>query len=549
MCTAFAFAEFASRIPVVGGVYTYVYNSSGEFIAYQMAWQGILAPLSASINAIGAVGYFKSFLISCGIDRNKLNNTIWFGYEEPNNILSINLSAPLLILILTLFAIFDVGLSKNFMNYFTIWNISLLLLFIICGMFLIDTDIYIHPCDHIEFGTQCPSNANNSFFPFGIQGTLSGALIASWAFSGVEGIVSLAEECIDPLHDIPRAIYISLSFITVLYISVVMVINGIIPFQALDTQASLSESLSIHNELLLHQMISLGASSTMSILSFASLIGATRGWFRASADGLCFPFFSYIHPRFRTPFYSIVLYSIVGMSACLLFDLRSILTFSSVAALLNLSCVSVGLLIVRYSPPNDHGEDVIYWWNETRIFGLTWMYLFCCLIFSYVGLNKDYFQSHKLFGLWIVLMVIFGLILIGIIVLLGHFHCNYPWIIWVEKFKTYKRNDGIAHKVYFMPGCPYLPCMLILLNSYMIAGIGLKKIGYLIMFLLFGLPVYFCYSYKNSTLRKQRSSKQVSTMIALTAIHHDENINDMDVDDTNDTELLSFNQTLETTVT
>lgn len=158
MCTSFAYAEFASRIPVIGSVYTYVYNSSGEFLAFQMAWQGIFDPLGASVNAIGAVGYFKSFLIACGINRDKLNNSIWFGYKEnEDSFLSINLSAALLILTLTLFALFDIGLSKNFMNYFTVWNISLLVLFIICGSFLIDTDIWIHPCDHIEFGVQCPN--------------------------------------------------------------------------------------------------------------------------------------------------------------------------------------------------------------------------------------------------------------------------------------------------------------------------------------------------------------------------------------------------------
>ena len=237
MCTSFAHAEFASRIPIIGSVYTYNYNSSGEFIAFLMAWQGILDPLSASVNAIGAMGYFKSFLISAGINRDKLNNSMWFGYQKnEDSFISINLAAPLLMLILTLFALFDVGLSKNFMNYFTVWNISLLILFILCGSFLIDSDIWIHPCDHKEFGVECPSDANNSFFPYGFDGTLHAALIATWAFSGIEQIVTVAEECINPIKDIPRAIYYSLLVVALLYIAVVMVINGIIPFQAMDTE-------------------------------------------------------------------------------------------------------------------------------------------------------------------------------------------------------------------------------------------------------------------------------------------------------------------------
>eukprot|EP01083_Nonionella_stella_P165519 550846_1 len=336
MCTAFAHMEFASRIPIIGSVYTYVYNSSGEFLAFEMALQGILDPLTASVNSIGAIGYFKSFLISCGIDRHSLDNSIWFGYKpDEQSFLSINVLAPLLIFTLTMFALFDVGLSKNFMNYFTVWNISLLLLFVLCGSFLVDTDIWVHPCDHIEFGIECKSDAKNSFFPYGIDGTLSGALIATWAFMGLETIVTVAEECVAPIRDIPRAIYISLLFVAVLYVAVIMVIHGMVPFQALDTEASLSESLAVHNELLLHQMVSLGASTTMSILSFASLIGATRRWFRVGVDGLCVHQFAYVHPRFRTPFYTILLYAVISMSVAFLFDLGSILAFGSVAALLN----------------------------------------------------------------------------------------------------------------------------------------------------------------------------------------------------------------------
>lgn len=366
-------------------------------------------------------------------------------------------------------------------------------------------------------------------------------MIASWAFGGVENIVTVAEECVNPIKDIPRGIYISLLIVTLLYIAVVMVINGIVPFQALDTEASLSESLAIHSELLLHQMISLGASSTMSVLSFASLIGSTRRWFRAGVDGLCFPVFSYIHPKFRTPFYTILLYAIVGSLASLLIDLKSILTFSACGGLLNITSVSVGLLIIRYAPPNDEiaGDGDGYWWNETKVMGLAWGYFLVCIIFCNIEVNRDYFKEHGIFGIWLTLIVVFALILIGFVALFCYFHYKYPWKRWVEKLRTY--NEHKKHKIYYMPGCPYLPSLLILLNSYLMAGIGLQMLGEVMIVWVLGVPIYFAYSYKHSELRKQRLSKQLSSMIPLTAINET-----LDADDADDP---MFSETLETAIT
>eukprot|EP01084_Bolivina_argentea_P148645 259849_1 len=520
-CTSFAHMEFASRIPIIGSVYTYAYNSSGEFLAFVLAFQGILDPLAASVNACGAAGYFKSFLIACGVNRESVNNSIWFGYKpHEDSFMSISLLPPILLFLQMLMAIFDVGLSKNFVNYFTIWNISLLILFIVCGSFLINTDIWIHPCDHTEFGVECPIDAKNSFFPYGINGTLSGALIACWSFMGLENIVTVAEECINPIKDIPRGIFISLVFVSILYVAVILVINGMVPFQALDPEASLSESLASHNELLLHQMISLGASTTMFMLSFASLIGSTRKWFRVGVDGLCFPVFKYIHPKFRTPFYTILLYAIISMLTSLMFDLGSILSFAAVAALLNLTSVSIGLLPIRYAPVDNQGADneKVYWWNEIKLICLSWIYFLFCLIFCSIEVNREYFKENNMFGLWIVLIVIFVLVLIGIIGLFCYFHYKYPWKKWILSKGYEEANVNVKHKMYLMPGCPYLPLMLILLNSYLIACMDLKMIGELTIIWAVAVPMYFCYSYRHSKLRKQRLTKKVSTMIALTSI-------------------------------
>ena len=313
----------------------------------------------------------------------------------------------------------------------------------------------------------------------------------------------------------------------------------------------MSESLAAHDELLLHQMVSLGAASTMSVLSFASLIGSTRRWFRVGVDGLCFPIFSYIHPKFRTPFYVILLYCIIGMISAMLFELGSILAFTSVAILINYMSVILGLLSKRYSPPSDadNSDAVSYWWTENKMIGLTWGYLLIALIFSFIVVNVEYFTDNGIYGLWVTLIVILVIIIVGFIGLFCYFHYKYPWKRWMEKLRCYDdigvgrgRQRRMKYKIYYMPFCPYLPCSMILLNSYIIAGIGLQMMGELLLVIIMGIPIYFIYSYKHSELRKQRLNKQVSSMIALTSV------NDQPLPDDND-EIVFHGHTVETAIT
>lgn len=171
------------------------------------------------------------------------------------------------------------------------------------------------------------------------------------------------------------------------------------------------------------------------------------------------------------------------------------------------------------------------------------------LIFSFIVVNRDYFKSNGVYGVWIILLVIFVIIIIGLIGLFCYFHYKYPWKRWMEKLRCYddvgvgvgrqRRNN---YKIFYMPFCPYLPCCMILLNSYIIAGIGLQMMGELMLVLALGIPIYFVYSYKHSELRKQRLTKQVSSMIALTAV------NDQTIQDDND-DVTITGHTVETAIT
>ena len=147
--SALCYAEFASRIPVIGGSYVYIYTSSGEMLGFLTGFVKVMTQMcSCAINAIGAVGYLRSFIQSIYDNDDSvenLNDSIFFGKDLYGDIISINLIAPCLIFIFMCIVLWDIGLSSKFMNITATWNMLLLVLFCIAGLMLFDFQVLTRP--------------------------------------------------------------------------------------------------------------------------------------------------------------------------------------------------------------------------------------------------------------------------------------------------------------------------------------------------------------------------------------------------------------------
>ena len=93
------FAEFASRIPVLGGAYSYVYVVFGEFVAWLAGWFLLCEfMLAVSSVASGWSGYVQGFLTSIGVH---LPKALTAGYN-PGEGTYIDLIAGLVIIFVTI---------------------------------------------------------------------------------------------------------------------------------------------------------------------------------------------------------------------------------------------------------------------------------------------------------------------------------------------------------------------------------------------------------------------------------------------------------------
>ena len=291
------YGEFSTRIPVSGSSYTFSYATLGEIIGFIIGWNLTLEyGISASAVAQGWSYYLESFIksiLGSKFNENAIVNRLLYG-EILNSVFVINIGAGVLILLLTLLALKGIKQSVKFTNIMTLWNIILVFIFIIAGMFFISTENWIKPCDNNEYETYCNDNERNSFFPGGIVGILRASGLTFFSYIGFDAVTVLCEETENPKRDMVYGLFGTLSIITVLYVLVALVLTGMVPFHALDTHSPLSNAFLQHDQYFFAALVSFGAMTIKIATALTCIIGQPRIFYRMSLDGLLYKIFENI---------------------------------------------------------------------------------------------------------------------------------------------------------------------------------------------------------------------------------------------------------------
>jgi len=200
---------------------------------------------------------------------------------------------------------------------------------------------YIHPANW------------HPFSPNGWPGILTGGSIIFFTYIGFDSVSTAAEECKNPKRDLPIGIIATLIVCTILYISVVVVLTGLVPWQSLlDDAAPVVNTLKRLNLGNIQLIVLIGALLGMISSLLVFQLGQARVWFAMSRDGLLPRVFSRLHPRFRTPdFSTIVAGFLVGIPGGLL-DIGTLGDLSNIGTLFAFALVAGGVLILRYKQPD-----------------------------------------------------------------------------------------------------------------------------------------------------------------------------------------------------
>ena len=344
---ALCYAELAAMIPIAGSAYTYTYATMGELIAWIIGWDLILEYAVSNM------------AVSVGFSAHVVDLFDWFGFHpnlrwitpaylpggltdfagnmlyNPGWHFGFNWPAFVIVMLLTVVLVRGIKESANTNNVMVLLKILAILIFV--GV----AASYVHPANW------------HPFSPNGWPGVLTGGSIIFFTYIGFDSVSTAAEECKNPQRDLPIGIVLTLVICTVLYIAVVVVLTGIVPWQTLiDDAAPVVNTMKRLHFGNVRLAVLIGALMGMISSLLVFQLGQARVWFAMSRDGLLPAIFGRVHPRFRTPDFSTWIAGIVVGVPAGLFDIGTLANLSNIGTLFAFALVAGGVLILRFREPD-----------------------------------------------------------------------------------------------------------------------------------------------------------------------------------------------------
>ena len=274
---ALCFAEAGSRFDEPGGGYVYTRAAFGEFVGFQVGWMTWLARIAAGAALWSGLAQALTFL-SPGAGEGLTRVAV--------------IAVPLILL--TAINVIGVRHAARLEVIFTVAKLLPLLFLIAVGIGAVDGSLIV------------PMPA---FDPAALGAAAS---LLLFAYAGFENTAAAAGEFKNPQRDVPFALIMSIVAITLLYTLVQLVALGTLPDLAARVDgAPLADAATLIIGVWAGVFLTLGA-----VVSIGGNIGNTmlvgpRYLFAMATRGFGPGFLAQIHPRFRTPYWSIVVQSVI----------------------------------------------------------------------------------------------------------------------------------------------------------------------------------------------------------------------------------------------
>ena len=310
--TALTYCEFVSIYPNSGEGYLYARKTFSAPLAFLVGW-----------------ALFLGYTSSCGFYLATFSSYfIEFVYHLPIE----SIAGIIALVLLTLLNVKGTKESGSFQVIVTVVKVILLIWFVIGGLGSINSQDVI-----AKFSTD--------FVKIGSTATL-----VFITFFGFSAIAASAGEVVNPVKTIPRAIFLSMGIVTVLYTVVVLVI--------------LAANLSEYNEAAMGKAAELflggiggmvivgGGLFSMVSATNASIMAGSRVSFAMSQLGHLPKAFSAINHKTKTPIVSLALVGGTILAFLLALSLKGLADFANAILLFALILVNAALIAHRRKFPN-----------------------------------------------------------------------------------------------------------------------------------------------------------------------------------------------------
>lgn len=370
---ALCYAEFASMIPVSGGVYTYTFATMGELAAWMVGWVLMLQYTIGNIAvACSWTGYLFQFLRGFepytahlpaalqGVVHHIMYPPLWLisdfgsakaaylkmGMNPMDHIphlfgvipFCLNLPAMLIILLVTSILVKGISESKNMASVMVVIKLLVIAVFIAVGIFFVKPDNW-HP-----------------FFVGGSFLKSTGTVFISaftifFAYTGFDAIATAAEETKNPQKDVPIGIIGTLVACTIVYILVALVLTGIVKWDMINVHAPIAHAMQVAGQNWVAGFISVGALTGLTSVLLVMQLAATRILFSMARDNFFPTILKKVHPVYKTPHIITWIVGAAMIIGCMFLDLNLAAQLCIFSVFTSFILVCAGIIILRKIDP------------------------------------------------------------------------------------------------------------------------------------------------------------------------------------------------------
>lgn len=315
-------AEMATAYPEDGGHYVYIKHAGWKKLAFLLGWTTFWGNDTTAIAIVALAGaQYIQFLIPMGD-------------------LAVKFVAVGAILLFMLIHIRSVEGGGKFQAIVTAIKMLPFALLIGVGFMYMKGDMVMAPAA--------------AGAPVGIAALLAGISATSWSYDGMGACCYMTGEIKDPKKTMPRALIGSVLFIIVLYVLLSIVITGVMPFDELSAStaplADAAASLPLIGKASGVFVAIAGTIVTMAACS-GTVMFQPRLEYQMAEDGLFFKSFKKIHPKYNTPYFSIVVQCVIACVFCFLGNIADLLGYFTLVLLLK-NTLTFATMFKHHRNPN-----------------------------------------------------------------------------------------------------------------------------------------------------------------------------------------------------
>jgi basic amino acid/polyamine antiporter, APA family len=342
------YSEFSTMIPIAGSAYTYAYATMGELLAWIIGWDLVLEyAVGAATVSISWSAYAVSFLHGFGISLpTAVLASPWQPVALPDGRIVyglVNLPAVFIVVAISLLLMIGIKESARANATIVVIKVTAVIVFIFAGIWFINAKNYT---------PFIPPNTG-VFGEFGWSGIMRAAGVIFFAYIGFDAVSTAAQETKNPQRNMPIGIIGSLIVCTVLYVAFSTVMTGLVPYTSFKgVAAPVAVAIDATPYRWLQPLIKLASIAGLTSVILVMLLGQSRVFYSMANDGLLPKLFSDIHPKFRTPWRSNLLFMVFVSLFSAFAPISAVGHMTSIGTLLAFVIVCAGILVMRKTQPD-----------------------------------------------------------------------------------------------------------------------------------------------------------------------------------------------------